>query len=331
VVPNYFMVYHITKTIKTKKYNYLIHTVKDEQGKFKKISKYVCPGKISKRKLIELINENKPFFDKKIELLKGKIALIRYKADFLTEEQVKWVQKLREHYITYFEAFSDLEKKNYEDYFNVRYIYNSTNIEGNTLTLGETGMVIKEGLVPQGKSVKDVNEATNLKKCMEFRKQYPGDVTEDFIKDLNKIILEGLNPESGEYKKRQNYIAGTEFSPTPPLITPLEMRELIKWYNKEKKEKHILELACLFHQKFVMIHPFVDGNGRVARELFNFILSKKKFPELIFPVKLRKEYFDALEQGDQGNFKPLVEFCFKILKQQYKDIAKDIIGLDNWM
>ena len=69
------------------------------------------------------------------------------------------------------------------------------------------------------------------------------------MRDLNKIILKGLHSEAGNYKKRQNYIVGTEFVPSIPTITPLEMRELVKWYNQEKKERHILELACLFHQK----------------------------------------------------------------------------------
>ena len=114
-------------------------------------------------------------------------------------------------------------------------------------------------------------------------------------------------------------------------MVPLEMQGLIKWYNEEKKKRHILELACIFHQKFVMIHPFPDGNGRTVRELFNFILSRKRFPEIIFQVKQRKEYFDALERGDHGDFKPLIEFSFKVLKEEYKEIFNQTRGLDNWL
>ena len=264
-------------------------------------------------------------------LIQSSVVTALYKSEFLTEDQVKWIQKLRDHYITYFEPFSELEKENYEEYFKVRYIYNSASIEGNTLTLGETGLVIKEGLVPEGKSAKEVAEVVNLKNCIEFRKDYKGDITEEFIKDLNKLILGGLNQDAGEYKKRQNYISGTEHTPTPPSITPLEIKGLVKWYNQEKKKRHILELACIFHQKFVMIHPFVDGNGRVSRELFNFILSKKRFPEIIFPVKFRKDYFDALEIGNKGIYKPFIDFALQHLKQQYKGTFENLIGLDNWM
>jgi Fic family protein len=330
VVPNYLMVHHVIKTIKNKKYNYLVHTIK-EDGKFKKISKYLGPGKIPKNKINELIKEYKPFFEERIKLLKGQIALTKYKSNFLTEEQIKWVQRLRDHYITYFEPFSDLEKENYEEYFNVRYVYNSTSIEGNTLTLGETGLVIKEGLVPEGKSAKEVAEVINLKNCMEFRKDYQGDINEEFIRELNRMILAGLSNEAGKYKERQNYIVGTEFIPSPPLTTPLEIKGLVNWYNKEKKKRHILDLACIFHQKFVMIHPFVDGNGRTARELFNFILAKKRFPELIFPVKDRKNYFNMLEEGNKKKYGPFIDFSFKHLKEQYKNIFKNLAGLENWM
>jgi fido (protein-threonine AMPylation protein) len=324
------MVFPLIKTIKGKKYNYLVHTLK-ENGQTKKITKYVGSGHLSKEKIKNLIEEHKLFFENQIELLKQQIEIRKYKSEFLTEKQVKWIQELRDNYVLYFEPFSQIEQSGYDDYFKVKYIYNSTNIEGNTLTMSETGLIVKDGITPSGKSLKEVKEVINLKKCIEYRKNYSGDVTEDFIKKLNEIILNNLNEEGGEYKKRPNYISGTDFKPSPPVITPLEMRGLMNWYNEEKSKRHILELACIFHQKFVMIHPFPDGNGRVVRELFNFILSRKKFPEIIFPVKLRKEYFDTLEKGDEGDFKPLIEFSLKILKEQYKDIFSEARGLDNWM
>ncbi len=324
------MVYHVVKEVKGKKYNYLIHTFKDS-GKTKKITKYIGPGKLPKEKIKKLMEESKIHFETQIILLKQNLAINTYKAEFLTPEKVKWVQELQNQYISYFEPFSEIEKKNYDDYFKVKYIYNSASIEGNTLTMGETGLILKEGIMPTGKSVREVKEIINLKNCIDFRRDYKGDVTEDFIKKLNKTILEGINNGGGEYKKNPNYISGTDFEPTLPMMVPLEMQGLIKWYNEEKKKRHILELACIFHQKFVMIHPFPDGNGRTVRELFNFILSRKRFPEIIFQVKQRKEYFDALERGDHGDFKPLIEFSFKVLKEEYKEIFNQTRGLDNWL
>lgn len=103
--------------------------------------------------------------------------------------------------MSYFEPFSEIEKKNYDDYFKVKYIYNSASIEGNTLTMGETGLILKEGIMPTGKSVKEVKEVINLKNCIDFRRNYKGDITEDFIKNPKfplSFIIQSFNPSKSK-------------------------------------------------------------------------------------------------------------------------------------
>ena len=321
---------HKLKTINGRRYNYIETNVR-AGNKVQTISLYLGRGKISKGRIKEEIENNYYYFEKKKELLQLFSKKIKYPNSILTDEQREYVDMLKEEYITHKEAFTDIEKRNYETAFLTRYVHNTTSIEGNTFTLGETDLLINKGITPEGKTTKEVKEIINMTKCITYRKSQLGDITIPFIKKLNSIILDSIEESGGIFKRVQNYIKGSELMTAHPLLVDKEMLELTKWYNENKNSRHIIEVACMFHQKFIMIHPFNDGNGRTARELVNFILEKRGFPSVIYKSKDVSKYYNALEIGNSGNNKPLVELTLFILKLDYGHMLNKDLILDKWI
>ena len=210
-------------------------------------------------------------------------------------------------------------QKMLDDKFMLDFNYNSNHIEGNTLTYGQTKLLLLFGKTTGDASLRDYQEMkahnAGLKMVIWEARDKDRILTERFIRDLNRIILvENFEKPSedgksmyevrvGEYKSRQNHVltaTGEIFNYASLEETPAMMKDLVEWYNKAEKshELHPIELAALLHYRFIRIHPFEDGNGRVARLLVNYILLKHKFPMIIVPSKEKKEYLDALNKCD---------------------------------
>lgn len=213
----------------------------------------------------------------------------------------------------------------------IEWTYNSNALEGNTLTLGETAFFLREGLTSEGKPLKDFLEAKNHAEAihaledMVYEEQ---DITEHFIKSLHQILLDGieythakgLNGQlikksltPGKYKTRPNHVltvSGKIHHYTEPEQVQIEMEKLIAWYKSDESQKiSAIERATIFHYRFVSIHPFDDGNGRLARLLMNLILMKDGFPPCIIRNKNRKQYLSELENVDTThNFDSFVHF-----------------------
>jgi Fic family protein len=175
-------------------------------------------------------------------------------------------------------------QKMLDDKFMLDFNYNSNHIEGNTLTYGQTKLLLLFGKTTGDASLRDYQEMkahnAGLKMVIWEARDKDRILTERFIRDLNRIILvENFEKPSEDGKM---------------------MKDLVEWYNKAEKshELHPIELAALLHYRFIRIHPFEDGNGRVARLLVNYILLKHKFPMIIVPSKEKKEYLDALNKCD---------------------------------
>ena len=177
--------------------------------------------------------------------------------------------------------------------------YHSNAIEGNSLTLEETKIVVEDGLTVKGKPLIDVLEAKNHKDVMNLLfaiVQQKKDITEAVILSLYKEILKGIDEENaGAYRRVQVRITGEqEFPPSADKI-PLLIKELSDWYTDQKKKLHPVVLAAEFHYRFVKIHPFIDGNGRMARLLANLILLRNGYPLVIIPVVVRQDYIHSLK------------------------------------
>lgn len=201
-------------------------------------------------------------------------------------------------------SLTQSEIKAIRKWFDVTYTYHTNAIEGNTLTLGETRMILEDGLTIGGKQVKEILEAKNHKKSLDLLFEIvkgKKDLSEKIIRDLHKKLLLDIDDENaGNYRKIQVYITGSEELPPSAKEVPKLMKEFIKWYENDKNKLDILELAALVHYTFVKIHPFIDGNGRIARLLANLILLKKGYPPIIIPIVRRQEYIDAIKKGEES-------------------------------
>ncbi len=210
--------------------------------------------------------------------------------------------------------------KSYMQSFELEYTHNSTAIEGNTLTLLETKVVIEEGLSVGGKHLREIYEVINHNKAYQYIKKCISEdliLSEEIIKNIHNILMENIIP-GGIYRNVDVYISGAEH--TPP--SPTEMYQQIKNFYfdlLEKKFANEIELAAWTHAEFVRIHPFVDGNGRTARLIMNYQLMKKGFLPISIKKESRLEYFNTLgEYAVKGNLDPFVDML-SILEEEQLD------------
>lgn len=205
--------------------------------------------------------------------------------------------------------------------FEIEMTYNSNAIEGNSLTLRETFLVLHEGITIKGKPLKDHLEATNHQEALEFLSdlidhQKNATISEHLIKTLHHLITQKIEKEwAGTYRNAPVRITGTSHQPPDALELPHQMQEMIKWVSANQKKLHVVELAALLHHQFVHIHPFFDGNGRTGRLLMNVFLMQKGYPLAIILKNDRKKYYLVLRKADQGEYKPLIEFLAKAVER----------------
>ena len=205
--------------------------------------------------------------------------------------------------------------------FSIEFNYNSNHIEGNTLTYGQTEVLLLFGKITGQADMFDLEEmkAHNIGLKMtldEAKSETP--LTETFIRQLHKTLLRedyivyrnlpggatsSYTIHAGRYKTRPNSVitvSGELFEYASPEETPGLMTDLIEWYRKEEERGVLnpLELASLFHYKYIRIHPFEDGNGRIARLMMNYILARHDYPMIVVPSKSKQEYLSALSKTD---------------------------------
>jgi Fic family protein len=192
--------------------------------------------------------------------------------------------------------------------------YNSNAIEGNTLTLKETFMVIQQGLTVKGKPLKDHLEAKNHKDALDFLYdliEHESNITisEQLIKNLHSLIIQDINRSiAGQCRKVDVWITGTDHAPPSAFEVSQKMQELIQWMKANHRKIDIVEFSTLLHHKFVHIHPFADGNGRTGRLLMNVFLMNYGLPMTIILKNDRGKYYRALALADAGKPKTLVNF-----------------------
>jgi len=233
--------------------------------------------------------------------------------------------------------------------FRLDWNYHSNNIEGNSLTYGETKALILFGITAQGKPLKDHFEVAGHDEAIKWildivKEERP--LNESFIRELHKLILkeayqvDAITPDGfptkkqiniGVYKKTPNHVktkTGEIFRFATPDETPILMKELIEWYRikEEEKEKNPVLLAAEFHYKFIRIHPFDDGNGRTVRIIMNFILLKHGFPPVIIKTDDKNKYFSVLQQADAGDIEPFFGYVAKNLNESLEIMIKGAQG-----
>ncbi|MFH1291892.1 MAG: Fic family protein [bacterium] len=196
--------------------------------------------------------------------------------------------------------------------FVIEWTYNSNGIEGNTLTLRETALVLREGITVSGKTLKEHTEATNHKKAIEFVEKFvvsKKSLSEKILLDIHKIVLSDIDDEyAGIYRNQNVRILGARVIPPNPLKIQRLMDEFFKWLDKNTDNLHIIEQVALAHYKLVEIHPFIDGNGRTSRLIMNLLLMQKGYPPAVILKNDRKKYYSTLNEANMGRFEPFVLF-----------------------
>lgn len=243
--------------------------------------------------------------------------------------------------------------------FTVEYNYNSNHLEGNTLTYGQTELLLLFGKVSGEGHLKDFNDMKASEVSVKIMKEEAANkkdpLTQNFIRTLHHTLLREDYTEcrtlpngvqtsfvihAGQYKTRPNSVItryGDRFEYASPEETPALMSDLVDWYNEEERKGELspVELAALFHYRYIRIHPFEDGNGRIARLMVNYILSRHGWPMIVVRSRKKQEYLEALHQTDMvvgaipsvgahANIKQIGIFLKYFEKLVAKEIQTDI-------
>ena len=213
--------------------------------------------------------------------------------------------------------------------FDIEYTYESNKIEGNTLTLQETALVIEKGLTIGGKSLNEHLEAINHQYAIDYIKELASKkqtFSERDVLQIHQLILQSIdNQNAGKYRNVQVLISGAKHIPPQPFLVPKQMEDLFIWYNENKDQLHPIELSAEMHERLVTIHPFIDGNGRTSRLLMNLILLQNGFPIAILKgdTESRLNYYGALETAQtENNKQPFIDLITENVKETMERIIK---------
>lgn len=222
-------------------------------------------------------------------------------------------------------------------YFRIKNIYHSNAIEGNSLNVGETRTVVELGLTITGKPLKDQAEAKNLSAALDFLEELAANpdrpITESDVRQIHLLVLKGINDnDAGRYRSANVEIGGSQYKPPSPESIAIEMDRFGQWLQKASIPGTLFEsteailAASVAHTWFVTIHPFIDGNGRVARLLMNLVLMRFRFPIAVVTREDRLRYYDALEFSQASDLTPFVSLiaeCVEESLEEYEEAAKE--------
>jgi Fic family protein len=201
---------------------------------------------------------------------------------------------------------ASLREKELES-FAIQFTYDSNRIEGSSLTLRETGLLILDGITPSNRPLSDVRESLAHQRVFLAALRSAEPLTLETLLEWHREMFVETKPQlAGVIRTGRVRISGSKFEPPLPVELELPLREFFDWYRIAWKTLHPVVLAALVHFRLVSIHPFGDGNGRVTRLAMNFVLHRKRFPMFDIPYERRAGYYRALEKShvteDEGTF-----------------------------
>lgn len=260
--------------------------------------------------------------------LKEKLKEYDITKQFLIKKQLETMDGIQKDFV---KKIKQLDKKLIKDMFRdfkTYYIYNSTALEGNTLSLEETNSLLNEDRSPEGKALREVYDHLNEREVFDYLLEYKPDMNSNLIIEVHAKLMQKIDNRTGNFRKHNVRVFGTEFKTSDAKYVNADMKLLMKWYNKNKRKVHPLILAAIFHEKFEKIHPFYDGNGRTGRMLMNLILLQSNFPPLIIKNQDRKKYYNVLTLGHKSDLtktdfkhhQAIVEFCYNQLLDTFESI-----------
>ena len=242
-----------------------------------------------------------------------------------------WLEILKENY---FKKFDNIKKNfskeiglmpksavnKYYEQFIIKFTYDSNRIEGSTLTLKDTANLLELGITPKNKSLEDVKETEAHKKVFNEMLEYKKDLNLNIILYWHKLLFQDTKGDiAGKIRKHGVKVARSKAQFPVPAELDFLLKDFFDWYKKNKNLNHLL-LAALVHLKFVSMHPFSDGNGRISRIMMNFVLSKNKYPMLNIPYSNRDGYYTALERSQVRKVDSI--FVLYIFRRYLKEYGK---------
>jgi Fic family protein len=293
---------------------------------YKNISYFATKWHIKERRIRILCTEGRIHGVKKV----GKTWLIPEDAQKPIDKRYRQVNDLffdsidfniideKKNIIDSHRPFSQNMTRQLRDKLIIEWTYNSNAIEGNTLTLSETKVVLEKGITIKGKPLKDHLEIINHKEAIEYIEDLVSKnvkLSEYDIRSVHYLILKEIDStNAGKYRNENVFISGAKHVPPVYMNVPYKMQNLIDQYQSWK-DFHPVVRACFLHGEFVKIHPFIDGNGRTARLLLNFELIQSGYPPVVIKTENRADYYDALDKAHTTN--------------NYTDFIKIIVDLVN--
>ncbi len=313
------MFIEIKKAGKKKKY-YLAYSFREEK-KIKKIRIYLGAD-LSEEKIRESRKRAEPLILEKIRIYKSIKNPLKY---MLSEKEIRELNKLlnlkvKDIKITH---LSEKEWLRFSELFS----YDTNAIEGSTITKREVKQIIEKDEWPEDISKKDISETYGVVEAISYMREKKVHLSLDLIKELHRIVFKNSKPFAGKFRSKgieviiRDRLGNIVHKGAPSTKIIQLLKELIKWYNKNKNRYHPFLLAIIVHNQFETIHPFQDGNGRVGRLLLNSVLIKNKMPPVNIELKKRISYYSALQEyQNNGDLRPMIDLIFK----EYKSLRKQL-------
>lgn len=211
-----------------------------------------------------------------------------------------------------------------KSYYRIGLTWSSNAIEGNTLTESETKVLLEDGLTVGGKPLKDTFEVLGHAQAYDFMFTllHNQNITENDAINMHRMFYSGINPqEAGNYRDHPVIITGSKYAVCKTDKIQYEIEKLFKWVSDERKNYHPVEFAAQLHKRFVLIHPFIDGNGRISRLLMNTALIQAGYLLAVIPPVLRQEYISLLERAHKDD-RPFVEFVAERVLESEKEMMR---------
>ncbi len=219
----------------------------------------------------------------------------------ILEKHGRKLAKIRSGFAREFSKYPKSAREKYLESFMVKFTYNTNRIEGGTLTLRETADLLQEQITPKSRPLPDIKEAEAHKKLFYEMLGYKKELSMGTVLYWHKMLLQNTKPDvAGRVRDHPVQIARSRFAPPLPAELDSDLHAFFRWYGNNRRKIHPFLLASLVHLKFVTIHPFTDGNGRISRLMMNFVLRKNGWPMINIEYSNRNSYYNALERSQVG-------------------------------
>lgn len=310
------MVFVAKRKIKGETYYYLAHNLRTAEGRWRSFRMYIGKEMPSSSELEKL----KRRFMEKFHIP----AHRKYK--YINPERLAKLDYVIGEFKKITKNYPRIALEKQERDFTVKFTYDTNAIEGNTISLLETAAMLEKKITPKGKSLRETYEIFNTEKALNFLSSYKGDLSKRAILKLHRIMMANIDDrEGGKIRTYPVAIQGANWFPPNEKEVKKKFEEFLQWYAKNKRKLHPVELAAVTHIKFIEVHPFGDGNGRVARLITNLILMKNGYPPMNIKVRDTIPYVKQLQYAkNTRRYDKLVDWFIQKLGEGYvKSIPKE--------